>query len=91
MNGRMKSHKKKRNKIKWRSITCSNIWHIDSLKYVNKLDIQSVIIKLYFLQISNGYRSQSGKTLTIAPQLDKFRLHPLLHSSRRKKINGSST
>ena len=32
----------KRNKIKWLSIACSYIWHIDISKYVYWLDIQSV-------------------------------------------------
>ena len=33
---------KKRNKIKWPSITCSHIWYVDILIYVNWLDIHSV-------------------------------------------------
>ena len=30
----MYENTKKRNKIKWRSITCSHIWHINISKYV---------------------------------------------------------
>ena len=44
MNDRQKCMKipKKRNKIKWRSVTCSHIWHVDISKYVYLLDTHSV-------------------------------------------------